>query len=153
MGIALTDTDPVGQLYDQSQWRRAFGTTSLGPALPKRGSLGYFAYKSVRDDEPASSVDQIYAQLHLLATGIHMAGPTLTPSTFERGLFAYPGGTGPAGTVRFGPGDYTPADDAMEIFWDPEAVSPNNGKKGAYRTTGRRYRPDEWPAGDPVAPS
>ena len=29
--------------------------------------------------------------------------------------------------------------------WNPDADSPYNGKKGAYQTDGKRYRPGEWP--------
>jgi hypothetical protein len=36
-------------------------------------------------------------------------------------------------------------DDAMAIWWNPDADSPYNGKKGAYQTDGKRYRPGEWP--------
>jgi hypothetical protein len=40
----------------------------------------------------------IYYFFYMVATGIHMAGPNLTPQTFADGMHAYPGGRGPAGT-------------------------------------------------------
>lgn len=151
-GTALTDIDIVGQLYDQDQWSRAFGVSYLGAQQPMRASFGYSAYKAVRDDEPAFAVDIIYYQMYMLALGIHMAGPVLTPESFEKGMFAYPGGTGPAGTWGFGPNSYTPTQDAREIYWDPTATSPMNGKKGAYIETepGVRYRKGQWPKGRPA---
>ena len=49
------------------------------------------------NDEPAFGVEEIYYQLYMLALGIHMAGPNLTPQTFEAGMFSYPGASGPRG--------------------------------------------------------
>jgi hypothetical protein len=65
-------------------------------------------------------------------------------------MFNYPRATGPAGSWGFGPGDHTPMDDAMVIWWNPDADSPYNGKKGAYQTDGKRYRPGQWPR-EPIA--
>ena len=94
------------------------------------------------DDEPAFIVEIIYYQLYMLALGIQLAGPNLTPETFEQGMFAYPGGTGPAGTWGFDAGSYTPTQDFREIWWDPNATSAQNGKKGAYveSTAGKRFQ-------------
>jgi hypothetical protein len=41
------------------------------------------------DEEPIELVDILYYQLYLVALGVQMAGPTLTPETFEAGLHAY----------------------------------------------------------------
>jgi hypothetical protein len=148
-GTAFTDTDVAGQLYDQTEWKHAFGISSLGPQLPERAGLGYNAYRAVRADEPSHSVELIYYQLYMIAMGIQLAGPTLTPATFERGMFAYPGGTGEAGTWGFGPGHYTPTQDFKEIWWDVSRGSPYNNKQGTYQTSGTRYRLGQVPAGDP----
>lgn len=151
-GTALTDVDLVGQLYDQDQWSHAFGISYLGSYQPLRASYGYNAYKAVQpNNEPAQIVDIIYYQLYMLALGIQLAGPQLTPQTFERGMFSYPGGTGPAGHWGFGPGEYTPTQDAREIYWDRNKVSTQNNKAGAYIETepGKRYKSGQWPPGDP----
>ncbi|MGH9041869.1 MAG: ABC transporter substrate-binding protein, partial [Acidimicrobiia bacterium] len=151
-GTAFTDTDGAGQLYQQDQWSRAFGLSFLGTPQPQRGSYGYFAFKAMRpNEEPIGLVDLLYYQLYTIALGVQMAGPALTPETFEAGLYAYPGGTGPAGTWRFAPGRYSPVQDAREIYWDRNKTSRLNNKKGAYVETepGRRYKPGEWPASDP----
>ena len=60
------------------------------------------------NDEPAFGVEEIYYQMYLLAIGIQMAGPNLTPETFEAGMFAYPGGIGPRGAVGLRPGRLHP---------------------------------------------
>jgi hypothetical protein len=145
LGTALTDTDIMGQFYNPQQWRHAFGISLIGPQQPVRASLGYRAYKSVRSDEPSITVDLLYYFIYVIAIGIQMAGPDLTPATYQQGMFNYPRATGPAGSWGFGPGDYTPMDDAMVIWWNPDADSPYNGKKGAYQSDGKRYRPGQWP--------
>ncbi len=141
-GTAYTDLDIVGQLYDQNQWAHAFGVSYLGKQLPIRAGLGYAAYKSVRQDEPAFSVEIIFAQMEMLAIGLQMAGPNLTPQTFEQGMFNYPGGTGPYGTWGFGPKNYTPTQDFRVIWWNPNAVSTENNKKGSYVESynGQRFK-------------
>jgi hypothetical protein len=149
VGTALTDTDIVGQLYDQTEWAHAFGGSALGTQVPERASLAYAAYKSVRSDEPAHTVQLLYYQMYMAAIGIQMAGPRLTPGSFEQGMFAYPGGTGEAGTWGFPTGTYTPQRDAMEIWWDPNRVSAYNGKRGAYVQATPRYRVGQWPAAEP----
>jgi hypothetical protein len=148
-GTAFTDTDVAGQLYDQVEWKHAFGISSLGPQLPERAGLGYNAYRAVRADEPAHSVELIYYQLYMIAMGIQLAGPALTPTSFERGMFSYPGGTGEAGSWGFGPGHYTPTQDYKEVWWDGTRASPYNSRQGTYQTSGTRYRLGQVPAGDP----
>ena len=57
---------------------------------PYGASLGYFAAKSVDPGHPpAHLVDLLYADVYILALGIQLAGPDLTPATFERGLASY----------------------------------------------------------------
>jgi hypothetical protein len=88
-----------------------------------------------------------------MAIGLQMAGPDLTPDTFQQGMFAYPGKLGPAGFWSFGPHDYTCADDVREIYWDPNATSTYNQKQGAYvETDHQRYREGQIPAGTPQIP-
>ena len=153
LGTAGTDLDIVGQLYNQDQWSRAFGVSHLGEQLPQRAGLGYAAYKTVRSDEPAFANEIIYANMYMIALGLQLAGPNLTPETFEKGIFTYPPQTGPFGTWTFGPNDYTPPYDTRYIWWDPEKVSIFNGKKGAYVESygGQRFAPGSIPAGDPQA--
>lgn len=151
-GVGFIDLDIGGQIISKNapdQWVRAFGASPSAAPQPPETSVAYAAYRTVRQDEPSLLVDQIYAQLLTLALGIQMAGPELTPETFETGLFAYPGGSGQAGTWDFGPGHYTPVTDIREIWWDPDRVSPFNGQPGTYVDDGQRYGDEDIPEGDP----
>jgi len=69
-------------------------------------------------------------------------------------MFAYPPKVGPLGLWQYGPHDYTAANDVREIFWDGNATSTYNNKKGAYIETfpGVRWRQGQIPAGDPPIP-
>jgi hypothetical protein len=153
VGTALTDADIVGQLWNQQFASHAFGVSSLEPFKPPQNTIAYQAYKQVRPDEPAFSVDLIYYQMYMLAIGLQGAGPELTPATFEQGMFAYPPKLGAVGLWKFGPGDRTAANDVREIYWDPSAISTYNGKAGSYLGTSReRWQPGQIPPGDPGKP-
>jgi hypothetical protein len=149
-GLAFVEQDIVAQLIDTRQWSHAFGIAYNAESEPLGRSYPYAAYKSVRpNDEPAFGVEEIYYQMYLLAIGIQMAGPNLTPATLEAGMFQYPDSSGPRGRWGFGPGDYTPTDDFREIWWDPDRISPQNNKAGAWVQLGggARYTPETAPRG------
>ena len=154
-GTALTDADIVGQLFNQEEAKHMFGVSPLEEPVPPTQTIAYEAYKSVRpSDEPAFSVDLIYFQMQMMAIGLQMAGPNLTPANFQKGMFAYPPKLGPIGVWGFKAHDYTGTDDVREIYWDPNATSNYNGKKGAYIdvSPGTRYLPGQIPAGPPAVP-
>jgi hypothetical protein len=149
-GLAFVDQDIVSQLVDSKQWAHAFGIAYNAESEPQGRSFPYAAYKQMRpNDEPAFGVEEIYYQMYMLAIGIQMAGPNLTPQTLEAGMFAYPGGSGPRGLWGFGEGDYTPTDDFREIWWDPNRISGQNNKPGAWvqLNGGRRWTPANPPSG------
>ena len=149
-GLAFVDQDMVSQLIYQEQWSRAYGIAYNAESEPQGGSFPYHAYKQMRpNDEPAFGVEELYYQMYILAIGIQMAGPNLTPQTFEAGMFAYPGGSGPRGLWGFGPGDYTPTDDFREIWWDPNRISGQNNKPGAWvqLNGGQRWTATNPPSG------
>jgi hypothetical protein len=158
-GVALTDADIVGQLFQQSEWSHAFGVTFQGPILPKQKTFGYAAYKQISGgNEPANAVDIVYAQMYEMAIGIQMAGPNLTPQTFENGMRAYPGSQTGApnalyGSWQFPAGHFTPQTDWAFIYWDPTKVSPYNDKTGAYVTLPTRYKIGSYPGGALPLPS
>ena len=151
-GIAYMDADWAGQLYDAAQWKNAFGISLTGTPQPARATYGYAAYQSV---DPKTSpdpilVEGIYYQLYIIALGIQMAGPNLTPAAFADGLHRYQApATGPQGTWAFPPGDFTAPQDARILWWDPNLTSVYNGAKGAYRDTGQRFPLGSLPKGDP----
>ncbi|HEY2215227.1 MAG TPA: ABC transporter substrate-binding protein [Acidimicrobiales bacterium] len=158
-GVALTDTDIVGQLFQQSEWAHAFGVTFAGPTEPKQDTFGYAAYKSIDpNSEPANSVDVIYEQMYEMMIGLQEAGPDLTPTTFQAGMRAYPGSQAGAsnalyGTWGFPPGHYTPQEDAAIIYWNPTKVSTYNDKQGAYVVGTTRYKTGQFPSAPVPVPS
>jgi hypothetical protein len=157
-GVALTDADIVGQLFQQNEWSHAFGVTFAGPIVPKQDTFGYTAYKSVNPStEPANAVDLIYEQMYQMAIGLEMAGPDLTPANFEAGMRAYPGSQTGAnalfGTWDFPAGHYSPQVDSAFIYWNPNAISPYNDKQGAYVVSKTRYRTGQYPNEPPQVPS
>jgi len=154
-GTALTDTDIVGQLWEPAFARQAFGVSSLTDFVPPTQTIAYEAFKTVRpNEEPAFSVDLIYYQMYMLAIGVQGAGPNLTPQSFSDGMFNYPARRGPVGLWKFGPGDRTAANDVREIYFDTNAISPYNGKQGAYLgTSGERWETGQIPGGDPAIPA
>lgn len=157
LGAAFTDYDYVAQLFDQSVWSHDAGVTNGGPIPPYGSSIAYFAAKSVDPgNPPALEVDNYYEDLYMLALGIQMAGPDLTPQTFERGLFDYRGGNGIYGPWTFDVGgvqQFTPQHQFEFEYWDPNAVSKFNGSKGTYVVDPTWYTVATAPSGKPpVAP-
>ncbi|HLX89957.1 MAG TPA: hypothetical protein VKR22_16040 [Acidimicrobiales bacterium] len=153
IGAALVDQDYVGQLYNQQFYAHAFGISPNEATVPYTQTIGYAAYKTVRTDEPAFFVDIIYLQLDMLAIGLQMAGPDLTPATFQAGMFAYPPRLGPAGLWGFSTAQHTIPNDFREVCWSPNTTSPNNNKPGAYvQTSNQRWTPDNVPKGPPGCP-
>lgn len=143
VGVGYIDLDLVGQMIAAGagdQWSHSLGGSHFAVPQPFGQSEGYYAYKTVRDDEPSVTIDLIYAQLLRLVIGIQMAGPDLTPQTFEAGMYNYPERTGAGGTWDFSPENHSGVVDARLVFWDPNAPSPFNGQPGTYVDTGQRFR-------------
>ncbi|MFT5222412.1 MAG: hypothetical protein ACI867_000714 [Glaciecola sp.] len=124
-------------LNEQMAWR-ASGHTDLGEAP---GTFSFIAS---------------YAHLLLLASGIQMAGPNLTPETFASGLQSSPfpnpmHGAAPFyqahvdyGSDQFATNDYT------LVWWNQTRRHPITGTPGAwcYVRGGLRYQAHEIPATD-----
>jgi hypothetical protein len=145
------------------QAANAFGLLFRNKLLPKQDMPFFWALKEVN---PASdpqggayfSVQARYASMLLLASGIQMAGPHLTPDTFAAGLlrtrWANPGaGAAPyfQAPVGFDGGRRTFIDDAALFWHDPGRQSTvDSGNTGAvcYVRRGQRYRLGTWPVTD-----
>jgi hypothetical protein len=154
IGAALVDQDYVGQLYNQTAFAHAIGISPNEPTLPSTETLGYAAYKTVSPgSEPAFFVNNIYLQMDMLAIGLEMAGPDLTPQTFQQGMFKYPPCLGPAGLWGFGTNQYTTPNDFREVCWSSTTVSQYNNKPGAYLgTSNQRWTANTIPKGPPGCP-
>jgi hypothetical protein len=166
-GSALTDTSLFARTYDKQQWDKAFGVAMLAARFePTLGdSYRLLQWHANQTPTAPNTYPVIYAPIWVTFTGIHMAGPKLTPQTFQQGLFNYPvtgrgGITAP--TASYGNHglwpftDYTMYDDMSEVWWDNLATGKDevgNQGTGMYQWVdgGKRYLAGEWPKTDPKA--
>ena len=169
-GSALTDTSLFGRTYNKDQWSRAFGISFLSLRAPEQHTDAYRIHEwhGGRPPDAANTYGVLYAPFFIFGTGVHMAGAKLTPETFAQGLFSYPvtnrgAVTGPTiSWGRHGIWDKDPwklidlmaYDDVTEIWWDNNAVGPDevgNEAPGMYRYVdgGKRYLPGTQPTSDP----
>jgi hypothetical protein len=159
----FADTALFGGQTDQEQWVNGFG---IGYKLTSHTTAGQapelyeWAYSDDAVDIP-SAMPYIEPATRMLFTGIHLAGPELTPDTFRDGLFRFPpSGDGvTSAVVSWGDHDIWPdvdygtEDDVSIIWWDPaaenpEAETPTLAGPGLYRlaNAGQRYTPGQFPA-------
>lgn len=169
-GTVLTDTNTLGRLYDQSQMAHAFGVSQTGVPVASGagGALAlyrwYFGEEAFPDAAVAYQV--LLANVPRLFRGIQLAGPDLTPGTFERAQFRIP----PAGGDPVNPQqsngrwgffdevDYNGSDDLAEIWWDPDAEGPDEADRDGrgmwrYAHGGARFTPDDPPDPAPFDPT
>lgn len=155
----LMDTTMFARNADPEQWRHGFGIS----ATPVRGPLddtgGYAMYEWAYGEEPPNNnANLIDPAIRSIFTGVHLAGPDLTPETFGDGILRYPPtGGGPTSplisrgdhgtwpTFDFGSGD-----DATLIWFDPDAHGEDEvgvEGDGMYRFAlgGTRYRLGMFP--------
>jgi hypothetical protein len=163
-GTGLSDTTTAARLYDQNQWKHAFGMTPLWVSwTDRKNGTGYKEYHDARRDDPDGSegvLIEIYrARVQTLFRGIHMAGPILTSDSWRQGLFSYPptpsgGGTSALPYVFSTPASPPDIKDFAEVYYDPSASGPDernqNGSGMMMKTdNGARYQLGQWPADDP----
>jgi hypothetical protein len=130
-------------------WHRAYLAAGGDPAVVNGGGL------------PGGR--PFYQELLLLASGVQMAGPNLTPETFAEGLqtakFPNPGAGGPPfyqASVGFGRGDTTMIDDFQAFWLDtsmigrevPRQKNLNTSRAFCYVDLGTRFTADTWPTTD-----
>ena len=159
-GAVLTDTAIFARTYDQTQWSHAFGISFLGARTdPSVSGSTYLYHWFYGKNPPAATGAAVTTPLiTLLFTGVQAAGPHLTPASYLAALFAGPkppeAVTQPM--ITFGnhgiwpQTDYLGIDDATEIWWNPNAVGPdelNHLGRGLYEYVqgGKRYLPAQWP--------
>ncbi len=149
----LMDTSIFARLTDGQQWQNGFGVSAVA-ARGERSTNGAFeiwdwAYGG---EPPNNTANVLEPPLRTVFTGIHLAGPELTPETFRDGLYRYPvsgGGPTNAQTSRGDHGvwpdhDWGGTDDMTLIWWDPEAAGEDEtGNEGTglyrYANGGERY--------------
>ena len=154
----LVDTTALARGFDQEQWAHAMGISLPAARGEQEVQTDYLLHQWQFCEEPASNAYDTHAQRALLlVTGIHMAGPNLTPESFEAGWFKYPpsGGIPTDALVSRGEHDIWPdldvggSDDVTVIYWDPEATGTDEtGQEGVgmyrYVNDGERIRPEGW---------
>ncbi|HZA00304.1 MAG TPA: hypothetical protein VE575_16200 [Acidimicrobiales bacterium] len=153
-GSTGTDSSAFARQYDQEQWAHAFGISALVARVDPEADV-----QETNPVEWATGEELAYAlnifDIGRVFTGVHLAGPNLTPETFRDGLFSYDPINGYAtafgtsyGTELWPFTDYTAADDVTEVWWDPEAEGMDEADQmgqGLYRyaNEGQRYLPGE----------
>ncbi len=162
-GIVLTDSSALGRYYDPEEWAHAFGVTSL--SVPTSGTAEvanrlYRWWYGTSTSPPSLAAPAIIPPIQQFFTGVQLAGPDLTPSTFTTGLFRMPpaGGGPTSGLEAYGyqgaaprPSYSSPADYTF-IWYDATAKGPDEeGVDGAglmrYVKGGFRYRAGVVPDG------
>ncbi len=164
------DLNSIAQFYPSEQRSHAIGLTSHNRVNPISERPWYWALKemdqSFSEDSASGAIwgdlagtfNNRYTALLLLASGIQMAGPNLTPQNFERGLFnarfSNPGAGGPPyfqARVGFGHGNHTMIQDYGLVWFDDSADAyDTSSAKGAfcYAYRGARFGAGQWPSRD-----
>ncbi len=166
-GTVLTDTTTLGRTYDPAQWTHAFGVSNLAGRQPLDHQEQWRLHEWYFGEPPEASLTSgvIYPAVQQLMLGIHMAGPDLSPETFQGGMFSYPPSGGGPTTPQVSYGnqgifpdpDYLAVDDVAEIWWDAEATGPDEQGKSEqpgmwrYGNRGLRILPGRMQNGPPVA--
>ena len=142
---STTRTAPV----DQEQ--HAFKIGPIGPYLCPSCQEGWKAYQlATGGQSPAETaftgiggVDATFYPLLQIFNAIQMAGPILTPATFDRGWRAMPTAVGPYGRWAYGGrSGYQDADtDYVIARFNPNTTSKADGQKGEWQSCdgGTRY--------------
>ncbi|MGH2807900.1 MAG: hypothetical protein ACRDKT_11570 [Actinomycetota bacterium] len=141
------------------QNEHVFGITYKNRWMPKQDMPYYWAMK---EGDPSADhggwywqYTRVYWQLLLLSSGIQMAGPELTPATFERALhettFPNPGIGGVAplwqAKVGFPGGRHFRSADAIMYWLHPRArgtVDPSTVGRMCFVADGLRFEPEQW---------
>jgi hypothetical protein len=147
------------------QAAHVFGLVFRNKLLPKQDMPFYWAVKEMSPtaDPQGNSyyaVNARYLSLLVLASGIQLAGPHLSPSTFAAALFrtgwANPGAGGPPyyqARAGFDGGRHTFIDDATLFWYNPSqrgTVDPDSAGAVCYVDHGTRHGVGDWPASDPA---
>jgi hypothetical protein len=176
-GFAAQDFALLARTYDQTQWSHAFGLTPLTQIVADSQPNAYrrFFRWYWGDQSDNWGGGRVFIGWLWLATGVHMAGPNLTPLTFRDGLFAFPASGGAScdcrDTVQYSWGrtagfpydDYVAWDDFQMIWWSATDTGPGNADNPAeaagvdpngpgnwwYIHGSRHFAPGQIPDGEP----
>jgi hypothetical protein len=155
----LMDTTIFARLTDGEQWKNGFGVSGTPVRGPRELTDAVRIYRWAYGEEPPNNTVRILdPAIRTIFTGIHMAGPELTPETFRDAMFRTPpaggGLTQPLvsrGDHGFWPElDWGGSDDGSLIWWDPTATGEDEvGQQGSgmyrYARGGERFTYGEGP--------
>jgi len=170
-GYAANDTMVIGKLMDQMQWSQAFGIGPIG--VPVEGHVhnqdDVYRWGTGRAPEDAIVAGSLCNPMWLFLIGAQLAGPNLTPETFESGMFSWTPCCGRwQGHITLGNQamsfgrhgilpwvDYNADEDITEKWWDLQTTGTdeiNLTAPGVYWKLegGRRYLPGEIASGEPA---
>jgi hypothetical protein len=159
----LVDIALFARTYDQEQWKHAFGLALTPTRTNQDARESYNLYKwEYGKPPPNNTYGVIIVDPIVLFSGLQLAGPNLTPQTFQDGLFRAPvaGGTPLSPTSSRGHHDLWPGtdwggtDDTGILWWNPDASGEDEvGTVGQglyeYTQMGKRYTLNEMPTQDP----
>jgi hypothetical protein len=160
-GGGLMDIDILARAYDPQQWQHAFGISDLPAFQSVEHSDGAKVYRATGGTGAVPLAAFGWTGFAVIANSLQMAGPALTPLTFERATLTSPSYGGwqrlhdpHIPYLHFAPGKYTWISDAREVYWSASATSEFDGKPGAYvqLNGGQRYVSGEWTTGEPNLP-
>lgn len=154
--LGFQDSDSAGIYYPKDQASHILGLQVFNKTLGLEDMPYVWASREVAPEAPppqGEHFEHLYKSLLLLASGIQMAGPELTPFSFEEGLmrteFPNPGAKGPPyyqARVAF-PGIHSMQQDMAMVWLSSTEQSPATGfaPSFCYVDLGRRYGLGEWP--------
>jgi hypothetical protein len=157
------DEDLSGAEQSGAQQAHTFGLSFWNKLVPTDQLVWTQAIREVdptftwqKDLDAQQVFKPEYEAMLLLASGLQMAGPRLTPEAFQNGLFKtrFPnaGAGGPPyyqSRVSFGPGDFNMQGDASLIWWSPADQSYQKTQGTfCYADLGVRRAIGGWPKGN-----
>jgi hypothetical protein len=159
----MTPANPFGSAaFPAEERRHIMGLTFQPRQVDEFNSYAVLAQEQTTDgayigydSSSASVLNPDYRWMLLLASGIQLAGPHLTPESFARGLqqadFPNPDNPQRVGKVGFQSGRHGMTIDGAEMWWGEGAHPPYSdadwGGSLCYSGHGRRYQLGEWPDG------
>ena len=169
-GLGFQDIDFVARaLWPADQTKQVFGI-GTSPPYAADGSAAnglQFLFQSYWGEAQGTYAAAASGIAFLLFSGIQLAGPKLTPQTFEQGVFSMPAAGGAIDgqisnfMLGYGRSAGVPYDEYQTIgidyamkWWDPTAVGVSNlvpGPPGEGKFTfvngAKRYSAGTWPKG------
>jgi len=117
-----------------SQWEHAISNQGAFPSRDQSEAFKVFRLARPGGEPAEEFYPTAYALVLELFNGLQAAGPTLTPTTFQLGMFSLPpSGTGEFGTWAYGTGAFTPGVDTQVGWWSSREISAFDGRPGGWR--------------------